>query len=45
MEKVKMSKYTFDTEEWNYISDEAKNFIRKLIEKDPKKRYTALEAI
>jgi calcium-dependent protein kinase len=39
MEKVKIGKYGFDTEEWNCISEDAKNFIRKLIEKDTKKRY------
>ena len=40
MEKVKIGKYTFDTEEWSYISIEAKNFIKRLLEKDTKKRYS-----
>ncbi len=45
MEKVRIAKYNFDTEEWNCISDDAKNFIRRLLEKDVKKRYSALEAL
>ena len=45
IEKVKIAKYNFDKEEWNYISEEAKNFIRKLLEKDTKKRYSALESL
>ena len=40
MEKVRIGKYTFDTEEWNMVSMEAKNFISKLLEKDIRKRYS-----
>jgi len=37
MEKVKIGKYSYDGEEWNQVSQDGKNFIRKLLEKDPKK--------
>lgn len=40
MEKVKIGKYTFDSEEWNYVSKEAKDFVSRLLEKDPKKRLS-----
>ena len=39
MEKVKAGKFSYETEEWNYISDEAKRFLKKLLEKDVKKRF------
>jgi calcium-dependent protein kinase len=51
MEKVKKGIYTFDGEEWEDISKEAKEFIRKMICFDPGKytiylylvkRYTAV---
>ena len=45
MEKVKVGKYTTDQEEWNYISDEAKNLLKKMLEKDPKKRYSAEDCL
>lgn len=45
MEKVRIGKYSYDSAEWNYVSKEAKDFISKLIEKDPKKRYSAIEAL
>ena len=45
MDKVKLAKYSFEREEWNLVSDEAKNFIRKLLEKDTKKRYSAEAAL
>jgi len=41
MEKVKVGKYGFDTEEWVQVSDNAKNLIRHMLEKDPSKRYSA----
>lgn len=42
MEKVRIGKYSYDSAEWNYVSREAKEFISKLIEKDPKKRYSVI---
>lgn len=40
MEKVRIGKYSIDSSEWNYVSKEAKEFIAKLLEKDPKKRFS-----
>lgn len=40
MDKVKLGKFSFETEEWNYVSKEAKDFICRLLEKDPKKRLS-----
>ena len=37
--------YEFDSPYWDEISDSAKDFIRHLMELDPKKRYTCKEAI
>ena len=31
MEKVKAAKLNFETEEWNYISDDAKKFLKRLL--------------
>jgi serine/threonine protein kinase len=45
MEKVKIGKFGFDTEEWGYVSKEAKDFITKMLEKDPKKRYSVIKQI
>jgi len=40
-EKIKTSNYTFPPEEWDDISDLAKDLISKLLEKDPEKRLDA----
>ncbi len=45
MEKVAKGSYSFDTEEWKCVSDDAKNFIRKMLEYDPAKRMSAEEAL
>jgi calcium-dependent protein kinase len=45
MDKVKIGKFGFDTDEWDYVSKEAKEFITRMLEKDPKKRPTGLEAL
>jgi serine/threonine protein kinase len=37
--------YTFDEEEWNDISNDAKDLIRKLLVTDPSKRLSASEAL
>ncbi len=39
-----MGKFDFDGEEWNDVSKEAKDLIKKLISK-PEKRLTAQEAL
>jgi calcium-dependent protein kinase len=44
MDKVSQGKYDFHHEEWKGISDEAKTFIKKMMEYDVKKRYSAQEA-
>mmetsp|Transcript_20714 Transcript_20714/g.18121 ORF Transcript_20714/g.18121 Transcript_20714/m.18121 type:complete len:94 (-) Transcript_20714:1312-1593(-) len=41
MKKVKEGHYSFDYEEWDVVSDEAKNLISKMMEKDINKRYSA----
>ncbi|KAH9616728.1 hypothetical protein KSS87_014850, partial [Heliosperma pusillum] len=38
-------KLDFDSEPWPSISDSAKDLIRKMLERDPKKRLTAYEAL
>lgn len=45
MEKVAKGIYTFPPKEWNGISDEAKRFIKRLLEYNSSARYTASEAI
>jgi len=35
LEKVAKGEYDFDSEEWDQISDEAKIFIRKMMEYEP----------
>ncbi len=37
--------YEFDSPYWDDISESAKDFIRHLMELDPKKRYTCEQAI
>lgn len=44
MEKVAKGAFNFDGEEWQQISAEAKNFIKKMLEFDPAKRYNAEQA-
>ncbi|CAD8133730.1 unnamed protein product [Paramecium octaurelia] len=44
-EKVEQGKYEFKSEEWDIITEEAKDFISKLMEIDPIKRYTAEQAL
>lgn len=45
MNAVSLGKYSFEGVEWRERSQEAKNFISKLLEYDPKKRYSAEEAL
>ena len=42
-ELIKGCKYTMDKPIWQHISEEAKDFIRKLLVADPNKRITAAE--
>ena len=44
-EKVKKGEYSFKQNVWRTISDQAKDFIQKLLEKDVQKRMSADEAL
>lgn len=43
--KIKKGKFEFDPDYWEFVSDEAKDFITKLLVLDPEKRMTATEAL
>ncbi|XP_078530295.1 calcium/calmodulin-dependent protein kinase type 1D [Lissotriton helveticus] len=43
-EQILKADYEFDSPYWDDISDSAKDFIRRLMEKDPSKRYTCEQA-
>ena len=43
--KIRLCDYEFDDEDWSEISMDAKMFISKLIQPDPKKRMTPEEAL
>ncbi|MCQ2821129.1 MAG: protein kinase [archaeon] len=45
LEKIKEGKFQFPAEEWDSVSKEAKEFITKLLTKDPSKRPSAAEAL
>jgi len=45
MERVKTGIYSMDTPELKNISAEAKSLIRKMLEFDPAKRYSASEVM
>ncbi|CAD8205468.1 unnamed protein product [Paramecium pentaurelia] len=45
MEKISQGVYSFDSQEWEDVSIEAKNYIRKLLELDPSKRLNAQQAL
>ncbi len=38
-------KYTLDEPEWDDISEDAKDLVRKMLEYDPSKRWSAGEAL
>jgi len=43
--KIKHALYTFSSEEWQGISEDAKDLISKLLQKDPNQRLSAEEAL
>lgn len=45
LESVREGQLTFDGEEWNQISYEAKLLITKMLERDPKRRISAEQAL
>ncbi|CAD8109050.1 unnamed protein product [Paramecium sonneborni] len=45
MEKVSKGAYSFETQEWEEVSKEAKDFIRKMLQIEPNKRYSAQQAL
>lgn len=45
LEKVAKGEFDFESEEWDYISESAKDCIRNLLMFDPTKRYSAEEAL
>uniref|UniRef100_A0A8C4SB22 Calcium/calmodulin-dependent protein kinase 1Da n=1 Tax=Erpetoichthys calabaricus TaxID=27687 RepID=A0A8C4SB22_ERPCA len=44
-EQILKAEYEFDAPYWDDISDSAKDFISRLMEKDPTKRYTCEQAL
>uniref|UniRef100_UPI00398E5AF0 calcium/calmodulin-dependent protein kinase type 1D n=1 Tax=Pristiophorus japonicus TaxID=55135 RepID=UPI00398E5AF0 len=44
-EQILKAEYEFDCPYWDDISDSAKDFIKRLMEKDPIKRYTCEQAL
>jgi len=44
-EKIMKAEYEFPDPEWTHISENAKDFIRKLLVKDRKDRYTATQCL
>ena len=45
MKNVEIGKYDFDGEAWKKVSENAKDFVKKLLTYDPKKRLSAKEAL
>ena len=45
MDRVRVGKFSMENEEWSEVSVLCKAFVSKLLEKDPKKRYSAQEAL
>jgi calcium-dependent protein kinase len=45
LSKIKTGKFVFPEEEWDNISDEAKDLITKILEFDPSKRFSASDCL
>jgi len=45
LEKISTGEFDFPEEEWGDISQEAKQLIKKMLQKDPKKRPSAMEIL
>jgi len=45
LKKAKNGKYSFDDAVWLNVSEDAKRFIKKMMEFDPKERYSAQDAL
>lgn len=44
-EAIKQASFQFPSQAWGHVSPEAKDFIKCLLRKDPRKRFTAEEAL
>ena len=44
-ESIKTAAFSFPSQAWGHVSPEAKDFIKCLLRKDPRKRFTAEEAL
>ena len=44
-EAIKQASFSFPSQAWGHVSPEAKDFIKCLLRKDPRKRFTAEEAL
>lgn len=45
IKKVRKAEYNFDAPAWKYVSKEAKDFVKHLLEVDPNKRWNAQKAL
>lgn len=45
IKKIRAAEYSFDHVHWNSISEDAKDLIKKLLDKDPTSRCSALQAL
>jgi calcium-dependent protein kinase len=45
LNKIKTGKFVYPEEEWDIVSDEAKDFISKMLEFNPANRYSASECL
>jgi len=45
LSKVRLGKFTFPAQDWQNVSEDAKDLIRKLLKMDPKDRFSAEQAL
>lgn len=45
LEKIAIGDFDFPEEEWGDVSQEAKQLIKKMLQKDPRKRPSAMEIL